>query len=103
MASTSMEVVWLKSLLHDMGISLAGAIKLFGDNKSAIYIASNHTFHERTKHIEMDCHYVREQVLKKNIELSYIPSEFQLGDYFTKGLAAHRLHFLLNKLFVVSP
>ncbi|CAN6462919.1 unnamed protein product [Victoria cruziana] len=103
MATTSMEVIWLKSLLLDMGISLTGAIKLFGDNKSAIYIASNHTFHERTKHIEMDCHYVRDEVLKKNIELSYIPSEFQLGDFFTKGLAAPRFHFLLGKLSIVSP
>ncbi|CAN6459492.1 unnamed protein product [Victoria cruziana] len=103
MATTSMEVIWLKSLLLDMGISLTGAIKLFGDNKSAIYIASNHTFHERTKHIEMNCHYVRDEVLKKNIELSYIPSEFQLGDFFTKGLAAPRFHFLLGKLSIVSP
>ncbi|CAN6462757.1 unnamed protein product [Victoria cruziana] len=60
MASTTMELVWLKSLLKDMGISSLDQVKMFCDNKSAIYIASKHTFHERTKHIEMDCHYVRE-------------------------------------------
>ncbi|CAN6443929.1 unnamed protein product [Victoria cruziana] len=60
MATTTMELVWLKSLLKDMGVSSINNVKMFCDNKSAIYIASNHTFHERTKHIEMDCHYVRE-------------------------------------------
>ncbi|CAN6482881.1 unnamed protein product [Victoria cruziana] len=102
MASTTMELVWLKSLLKDMGISSLDQVKMFCDNKSAIYIASNHTFHERTKHIEMDCHYVREEVLLKNIDLAYVPSEFQLGDFFTKGLASLRFHLLLDKLSVVS-
>ncbi|CAN6455578.1 unnamed protein product [Victoria cruziana] len=46
----------------------------------------------------MDCHYVREEVLKKNIDRAFISSEFQLGDFFTKGLAASRFHFLLSKL-----
>ncbi|CAN6440891.1 unnamed protein product [Victoria cruziana] len=50
----------------------------------------------------MDCHYVREEVFKKNIDLAYIPSEFQLGDFFTKGLAATRFHFLLSKLSLVG-
>ncbi|CAN6440886.1 unnamed protein product [Victoria cruziana] len=46
----------------------------------------------------MDCHYVREEVLMKNLELAYVPSEFQLGDFFTKGLASTRFHLLLGKL-----
>ncbi|XP_049936538.1 secreted RxLR effector protein 161-like [Nymphaea colorata] len=76
MATTTMEIVWLKSLLKDMGIHIKDPVKLCCENKSAIYIASNHTFHERTKHIEMDCHYVREEFLQKNIDLSYVPSEY---------------------------
>ncbi|CAN6462662.1 unnamed protein product [Victoria cruziana] len=102
MATTTMELVWLKSLLKDMGVSSVNNVKLFCDNKSAIYIASNHTFHERTKHIEMDCHYVREEVLMKNLELAYVPSEFQLGDFFTKSLPSPRFHMLLGKLSVFS-
>ncbi|CAN6482959.1 unnamed protein product [Victoria cruziana] len=103
MATTTMELVWLKSLLKDMGVSSINNVKLFCDNKSAIYIANNHTFHERTKHIEMDCHYVREEVLMKNLELAYVPSEFQLGDFFTKSLPFPRFHMLLGKLSVLSP
>ncbi|CAN6462285.1 unnamed protein product [Victoria cruziana] len=46
----------------------------------------------------MDCYYIREEVLQKNIELAYVSSEFQLGDFFTKGLSTLRFHFLLSKL-----
>ncbi|KAF3772008.1 hypothetical protein EJ110_NYTH59001 [Nymphaea thermarum] len=46
----------------------------------------------------MDCHYVREEFLQKNIDLSYVSSEYQLGDFFTKALAAARFKFLLGKL-----
>ncbi|CAN6485107.1 unnamed protein product [Victoria cruziana] len=103
MATTAMELVWLKSLLKDMGVSSIDQVKMFCDNKSAIYIASNHTFHDRTKHNEMDCHYVREEVLIKNLELAYVSSEFQLGDFFTKSLHSPRFHMLLGKLSIISP
>ncbi|CAN6458128.1 unnamed protein product [Victoria cruziana] len=103
MATTNMKLVWLKSLLKDMGVSALNNVKMFCDNKSAIYIASNHTFHERTKHIEMDCHYIREEVLMKKLELAYVPSEFQLGDFFTKSLPSPRFHILIGKLSVFSP
>ncbi|CAN6470263.1 unnamed protein product [Victoria cruziana] len=46
----------------------------------------------------MDCHYVREEVLMKNLELAYVSSEFQLGDFFTKSLPSPRFHMLLGKL-----
>ena len=74
MATTTMEVVWLRCLLHDMGVESTGASRLCCDNKSSIYVASNRTFHERTKHIEMDCHYVREEFLHGTIDLSYVSS-----------------------------
>ena len=103
MATTTMEIVWIHQLLEDMGITIEGPTKLCCDNKSAIYIAKNHTFHERTKHIEMDCHYVREAYLKGVIDLSYVTSEYQLADFFTKALCAPRFNFLLGKLSVILP
>jgi len=62
MASTASELIWLKSLLIDLGVFHPQPMFLCCDNQVAIHIASNPVFHERTKHIEVDCHYVREQV-----------------------------------------
>ena len=103
MTTTIMKLVWLRRLLSDMRVESSKASNLCFDNKSSIYIASNQTFHECTKHIEMDCHYVREKFLHDTINLLYVASEYQLTDFFTKPLAALRFHFLLGKLSVIQP
>lgn len=59
MSSTSSEVIWLQRLLKDFGIQLKFPTPMYYDNESAVKIASNHVFHERTKHIEVDCYFVR--------------------------------------------
>ncbi|XP_018633968.1 uncharacterized mitochondrial protein AtMg00810-like [Nicotiana tomentosiformis] len=58
MAAVAAEVTWLSGLLDELGISISKPIQLFCDNKAAIQIAENPIFHERTKHIEIDCHFV---------------------------------------------
>ena len=62
MALTCCEVTWLVALLKDLGIKDLGPVDLKCDNQAAIHIAANPVFHARTKHIEVDCHYVRDQV-----------------------------------------
>lgn len=71
------------SLKSYKGVHLTNPSKLCCDNKSAIYIISNHTFHEKTKHIDMDCHYVRKEFLRKDIDLFFVPFKYQLRDFFT--------------------
>jgi hypothetical protein len=99
MATAISEIVWLRLLLHELGCpSLNSPTKFFCDNQVAIHIASNPIFHERTKHIEVSCHYVRENVLNQTIETPYIRSAEQLADVFTKALSKGKFQEIVNKL-----
>ena len=86
MASTASELIWIKQLLSDMKIEYTGAMQMYCDNQAARHIASNPVFHERTKHIEVDCHFVREKVQSGEIETPFVRSKEQLTDIFTKAL-----------------
>nr|CAD1824666.1 unnamed protein product [Ananas comosus var. bracteatus] len=102
MASTACELVWLKALPKDMGFNHDGPIQMKCDNQAAIHISTNPIFHERTKHIEVDCHFVREKVQEKVISTPYVASEDQLADMFTKAVGKNRLQNLLIKLGVIN-
>ena len=84
MSHTTCEMMWLKNLLLEFGFRHLDLILMFCDNQSAIYIAQNQKFHERTKHIEIDCHLVRNAWTKKVISLPFTPSSKQLADLLTK-------------------
>ncbi|KAM2660342.1 hypothetical protein EV2_022770 [Malus domestica] len=97
-ASIACKLIWLKGLLCDLGVFTTQPMNLFCDNQAAMHIASNLVFHKRTKHIEIDCHYVREQVQSQVIQTYYTRSSDQLADIFTKPLASHQFQRLLSKL-----
>ena len=103
MASAACELIWLKSLLLDMGFSSSLPMTLFCDNQAAMHIAANPVFHERTKHIEVDCHFIRQQVQLQTIKTCYIRSQDQLADVFTKVLTSTHFHRLLSKLGSINP
>ena len=62
MAHSMCEIMWLHQLLMEVGIMTVVSAKLRCDNQAALHTASNPVFHERTKHIEIDCHFVREKI-----------------------------------------
>ena len=63
MVQTTCEMMWLRSLLVEFGFSIEVSMYMHCDNQTAIFITNNPTFHERTKHIEIDCYYVHDMVM----------------------------------------
>lgn len=98
MAHTATELTWLQHFLQEIGFSAPTPIPLFCDNQAALHIASNPVFHERTKHIEVDCHFVRDKILNGDISTAFVKSGDQLADVFTKALCRNQLEFICNKL-----
>ena len=102
MANTVCELQWVTYLLQDFGINVPKPIPLWCDNKSALHIAANPVYHERTKHIEIDCHVVREKCKEGFILPQHVPTHLQVADIFTKSLGRPQFSSFLSKLGLVS-
>jgi len=97
------ELVWLSRLLGELNVSFPRPIQVFCDSQSAVHIAKNPVFHERTKHIEVDCHYVRNVLQEGLISLHHIATHDQLADILTKALTGIKHSLILDKLAVLFP
>ena len=102
MAHTTCELTWLRTILQEFGLLTQDPTPLYCDNQAAIHIASNPVFHERTKHIEVDCHFVRSKVESKDIITPFVPSGSQLADIFTKALPKNAIDSICSKLGVID-
>jgi len=96
LATTTSEIIWLRWLLADFGVSCDAPTPLLCDNTGAIQIAKDPVKHELTKHIGVDASFTRSHCHQNTIALQYVPSELQVVDFFTKSQIReqHRLHML---------
>ncbi|GJT91649.1 ribonuclease H-like domain-containing protein [Tanacetum coccineum] len=85
-ANAMAETCWLRNLLRELHTPLSTATIVYYDNVSAVYLSSNPVQHQRTKHIEIDIHFVRDLVTAGHIRVLHVPSRYQYVDIFTKGL-----------------
>lgn len=90
MAHAAQTSVWLRRLLSDLGFVQESPVKIYEDNQGCIAMAKNPVNHERTKHIDIKYHFVRELVTRGVIEISYLETEEMLADILTKGMTRDR-------------
>lgn len=102
MTATVSELQWITYVLRDLRIFVLDKIPLHCDSKAAIHITANPVFHERTKHLDIDCHIVRGQYKHGFISLHHVSSSNQIVDCFTKGLNTLCFHKLVSKLGLLN-
>ncbi len=91
LANATAEIMWVQTLLAELQVESPSMAKLWCDNLGAKYLSANPVFHARTKHIEVDYHFVRERVSRKLLEIDFVPTGDQVADGFTKALSVRQL------------
>ncbi|GKA05623.1 retrovirus-related pol polyprotein from transposon TNT 1-94 [Tanacetum coccineum] len=91
MALTTGELKWLKGILNSLGTDHPQPMLLYCDSLTALHISRNPVFHERTKHIEVDCYYIRDEIVYGNLDARHVPTKEQVADIFTKLLLKYNL------------
>eukprot|EP00253_Pinus_taeda_P025042 PITA_25042 len=98
MAKAICELLWIKNLLRDLHMKQVGPMKLYCDNKAACDIAHNPIQHDRTKHVEVDRHFIKDKLEAKLFEVPHVRSQDQLADVLTKAVSNQAFNGCLNKL-----
>ncbi|CAN0839525.1 Retrovirus-related Pol polyprotein from transposon TNT 1-94 [Linum grandiflorum] len=98
MSDVCSEIVWLARLVQELGGTPTRPASLYADNTSAIAIATNPVFHDRTKHFETHVHFIRELIADGSVRLFYIRTDDQIADLLTKSVVTSRHWFLASKL-----
>ncbi|XP_074303187.1 uncharacterized protein LOC141637580 [Silene latifolia] len=102
-ANAVAETCWLRNLLFELHVPILRATLVYCDNISAVYLAGNPVQHQRTKHIELDIHFVREKVQVGYVRVLHVPAAYQYADIFTKELPRFLFHRFRSSLSVRPP
>ena len=98
MVLATCKLIWLKHLLQELRFRKDKQIKLICANQTDLHISSNSVFYERTKHIEVDYHFIKEKIASRCMTTSFVNSNDQLPDIFTKSLRGPRIKNICDKL-----
>ncbi|GJY83674.1 ribonuclease H-like domain-containing protein [Tanacetum coccineum] len=102
-ANVVVETAWIRNLLRELHSPLLTATLVYCDNVSAVYMSANPVQHQRTKHIEIDIHFVRDMVKAGHVRILHVLSRFQYVDIFTKGLPSALFEDFGSSLSVRPP
>jgi histone deacetylase 1/2 len=102
LANATAEMMWIQKMLTELRVPHVRVAWLWCDNLGATYLSANPVFHARTKHIEIDFHFVRERVAQKLLDIRFIASRDQVADDFTKSLPVVKLHQFRRNLNLVE-
>lgn len=102
-ANTVAELCWLRNLMLELHLKINKASVVYCDNISSVYLANNPVKHQRTKHVELDIHFVREKVAIGEVKVFHVPSSLQYADIFTKGLPTTLFQEFRSSLTVRKP
>jgi hypothetical protein len=96
------EAVWLCKLLTDLFDHEMDLTIIHCDNQSCVNLSENPVFHDRSKHIEIKYHYIRDMVQRKTIHVQYISTHEQIVDIFTKPLAKTKFEYFCERLGLIE-
>jgi hypothetical protein len=86
LANACREALWLITIFSELGVPAPTPLPIQVDNHGTISFAQNYGFHARSKHIDIRHHFIRENIISNKISVSYVPTEDNLADVFTKAL-----------------
>eukprot|EP00253_Pinus_taeda_P027401 PITA_27401 len=101
-STTSCEAIWLRKLLVNLFSRRMEATKVMCDNQSCIKLSGNLVFHDRSKHIDIRCHFLRDCVQRGAVQLSYTPAEERVADILTKALGRTKFFHFMEKMGMVK-
>jgi hypothetical protein len=104
LANATAEIAWVEALLKELGMKLRCPPRLWCDNLGATYLCANPVFHARAKHIEIDFHFVREKVARRQLDIRFVSTKDQVADGFTKALGTRLFEqFRTNLNLIKKP
>jgi hypothetical protein len=102
LANATAEMAWIEALLRELWLRPRLPPRLWCDNLGAAYLCANPVFHARAKHIEIDFHFVREKVAKRQLEIRFVSTKDQVADGFTKALGTRMFEKFRSNLNLIK-